>query len=263
MVQDLLAVLDSEPDFAEAHNMLAMARLQGGGVHAARDAMRVALQLSPRNEQYLLNSAQIELAGKQWDDATALLNRLKDSLNPQIAQSARKSLEDLPTLKKYGVLPEASSSPAAPGSASISAGAKPATSSSKAEQDTESEQPAPSPAEPEPDRRKAQYLRGKLARVDCSQSPVAILTVRSGARTVRLRTENYKSLLLVGADEFSCEWTDRPIIANYKAGGKADGDLVSLEGSSSPNNKPSQGKLRGLAVVEIGTCYCTRTTLPA
>ena len=28
MVQDLLAVLDWEPDFAEAHNMLAMARFR-------------------------------------------------------------------------------------------------------------------------------------------------------------------------------------------------------------------------------------------
>jgi hypothetical protein len=36
-------------------------------------------------------------------------------------------------------------------------------------------------------------------------------------------------LLLVGADEFSCDWTDRAIIANYKVGGKADGDLVSVE----------------------------------
>jgi len=36
-------------------------------------------------------------------------------------------------------------------------------------------------------------------------------------------------LLLVGADEFSCEWIERPVVANYKAGGKADGDLVSVE----------------------------------
>jgi hypothetical protein len=55
------------------------------------------------------------------------------------------------------------------------------------------------------------------------------LTVRSGARTFKLRTDNYKSLLMVGADEFSCEWTDRPVVVNYKAGGKADGDLVSVE----------------------------------
>ena len=71
MIQDLVFVVDKEPDMAEAHNMLALARLQGGGVHSATEAIKVAIQLSPRNEQYLLNLAQIDLAGKKWDDATA------------------------------------------------------------------------------------------------------------------------------------------------------------------------------------------------
>lgn len=236
MVQDLLAVLDWNPEFAEAHNMLAMARLQGGGVHAAMDAIRLAIQLSPRNEQYLLNSAQIDLAGKNWDDATALLDRLKNSSDPQIAQKAQKSLNDLPTLKKYGVLPQdsAPSQPTEPASTAQGKTRPPASagkvSADKAEADTTSDDNTPSaPAEPELDKRKVQYLRGKLVSVDCSQSPAATLAIRAGARTVKLRTENYKSLLLVGADEFSCAWADRPVIANYKAGGKSDGDLVSVE----------------------------------
>ena len=58
-----------------------------------------------------LNLVQIDLAGKKWDDATTLLERLKNSLNPEIAQAARKSLADLPTLKKYGVLPQPESHP--------------------------------------------------------------------------------------------------------------------------------------------------------
>jgi len=70
MIQDLVFVVDQQPDFAEAHNMLALARLQGGGVHSATEAIKVAIQLSPRSEQYLLNLAQIDLAGKRWDDAT-------------------------------------------------------------------------------------------------------------------------------------------------------------------------------------------------
>ena len=95
--------------------------------------------------------------------------------------------------------------------------------------DTSSTQSEAAPAEPVPDRRKVQFVRGRLIKVDCSQNPGAILTVRTNSRTLRLRTDNYKSLLLVGADEFSCDWADRAVIANYKAGGKADGDLVSVE----------------------------------
>ncbi len=227
MVQDLIAVVDWNPDFAEAHNMLAMARLAGGGVHAATDSIRVAIQLSPRNQQYLLNLAQIDLAGKKWDDATALLDRLKNSLDPKIAQAARKSLQDLPTLKKYGVLPQQSTSSQPP--AATNPKPVPESSAGKGDEDSSSDQTAPTATEPVPDRRKVQFLRGKLTSVDCSQSPTAILTVRSGARTFKLRTDNYKSLLMVGADEFSCEWTDRPVVVNYKAGGKADGDLVSVE----------------------------------
>ena len=46
---------------------------------------------------------------------------------------------------------------------------------------------------------------------------------------VRLRTENYKSVMLIGADDFSCDWKSRPVAVNYRPGGKADGDLVSVE----------------------------------
>ena len=165
-------------------------------------------------KQYLLNLAQIDLAGKKWDDATALLNRLQDSSNPQIAQTARKSLADLPTLKKYGVLPEDRAS-------QDGAGGPAPASAENDEEDAHSGNAEAAPAEPVPDRRKVQFVRGKLLKVDCTHSPVAILTIRTGARTMRLRTDDYKSLLLVGADDFSCEWTDRAVIANYKAGGKS------------------------------------------
>jgi tetratricopeptide (TPR) repeat protein len=226
MIQDLVFVVDKEPDFAEAHNMLALARLQGGGVHSATEAIKVAIQLSPRSEQYLLNLAQIDLAGKKWDDATPLLERLRDSSNPKIAQTARKNLDDLPTLKKYGVLPEQRASQA---SAANPAQNAPQTAVEHEGEDANSGQGEAPPAEPVPDRRKVQFVRGRLMKVDCSLNPAAILTVRTNSRTLRLRTDNYKSLLLVGADEFSCDWTDRALVANFKAGGKADGDLVSVE----------------------------------
>jgi tetratricopeptide (TPR) repeat protein len=221
MIQDLIFLVDKETDFADAHYMLAVARLQGGGVHSATDSIKVAIQLNPRSEQYLLTLAQIDLAGKKWDDATALLERLKDSSIPEISQTARKSLEDLPTLKKYGVLPQNASD-------KTSASPSETVTSGDSEDDTSAQAQAP-PAEPSMDRRKVQFVRGKLTRVDCSQSPLAILTVRTNSRTLKLRTADYKSLLVVGADEFSCEWIDRAVIANYKAGGQADGDLVSIE----------------------------------
>ena len=38
-----------------------------------------------------------------------------------------------------------------------------------------------------------------------------------------------KALLVIGEDQFSCEWRNRKVAVNYKAGGAGDGDLVSLE----------------------------------
>jgi Flp pilus assembly protein TadD len=271
MMQDLRSVLDWDPEFAQARSMLAMAQLEGGGVHAAMDSMRVALQLSPRNQTYLLNMAQIYMAGKSWEAATALLERLKSSPDPQVAKSAGEQLAGLPMLKKYGTLaqpqqtasasspsPSSSSSPSSPSSSpsssspsghsatapattASSATTPSATSRKPAEPQPKTEQQSPEPDEvtvdradqpptpAQPDKRAIQFLKGKLVAVDCSQAPSAILTVTAGAKVLKLRTQDYKSLTLIGADDFSCDWKGRPVAVNYRAGGKADGDLVSIE----------------------------------
>ena len=269
MMQDLRSVLDWDPEFAQARSMLAMAQLEGGGVHAAMDSMRVALTLSPRNQTYLLNMAQIYMAGKSWEAATALLERLKSSPDSQVAKSAGEQLEGLPMLKKYGTIaqpqqtasaaspsPSSSSSPSASSAASSSSSAHSATvpsttapsattpsASSKKPAEprpkTEQQSPGPdevtvdrvdqAPAALQPDKRAIQFLKGKLVSVDCSQTPAAILTVSAGAKVLRLRTQDYKSLTLIGADDFSCDWKGRTVAVNYRAGGKADGDLVSVE----------------------------------
>jgi tetratricopeptide (TPR) repeat protein len=245
MMQDLRLVLDWDPEFAEARNMLAMAQLEGGGVHAAMDTMRAALQLAPRNQGYLLNMAKIYLAGKNWDAATALLERLKNSADVHVAKSADEQLAGLPTLKKYGIPPQAEtktqpqqtttaappsspSPPASPSNSPSSTSKKPAEPP-RTEAEASDDHPEQPPAPPQPDHRPIQFMKGKLVAVDCSQAPSAILTVSAGTKVLKLRTDNYKSLMLIGADEFSCDWKSRPVAVNYRAGGKADGDLVSVE----------------------------------
>lgn len=222
LLQDMRLVVDWDPDFAEAYNMLAMARVEGGGVNSAKEAIRMAVSLSPRNQRYQLNMARIEMAGKDWDAATSLLQRLQASRDPQIAQAARQDLGALPTLKKYGIMPyeERESQEQQAPSAETRASAK------NKEETSGGEEPA---ASAPPDTRKSKYLKGRLLRVDCSAPPVAVLIVVSTGRTMKLRTDNYKSLLLLGADQFSCTWRNVPVVINYKPGGKADGDLVSLE----------------------------------
>ena len=244
MMQDLKAVLDWNPEFAEADNMLALARVEGGGINSAMQTMRAAMQLNPRNQQYQLNMAKIYLAAKKWDAAEAMLKRLVASSDTQIAQAAHQQLDALPTLQKYGIAPQPNAAATPPPVPPSPAPAAAASASSPPDVKTPSATPTPAQpvreerddeltvedqAVPQIDRRPVQYSKGRLVSVDCSQTPVAIVTFSTGAKTMKLRTENYKALTLIDVDQFSCNWANRAASVNYKAGGKADGDLVSLE----------------------------------
>ena len=219
MMQDLRGVLEWYPEMADAYDLLAVARTEGGGTVAALQSEHAAIGLSPRNEIYVFHLAEIYIAGKQWEAAKVQLDRLKASSNPQIAQQARDRLAQIATEQKYGV-------PAASAMAK-----KPAPQSSPfdvLEQDAAKR--AAQSSGTIADTRPTKFLKGRLVGIDCSRPPGAILTVASTSGSVlKLRTADYKSLLLIGADEFSCAWKDRNVSVNYKLGGLSDGDLVSLE----------------------------------
>jgi tetratricopeptide (TPR) repeat protein len=220
--QNLRAVIDWYPDFAEAFHLLGLAELEGGGLNAALDSTRRAIALSPRREWYVMNLADIYISGKKWTNGEEILDRLKASTNPQIAASAKKKLDELPFLKKYGIWPDQaaeSQNPRTVESASDRTGAS----------DEDSEDERPKLKERAVDKRPVLYLKGKIVSVDCSKSPAAVVTVAAGKRTLKLRSENYKALVLVGADEFSCQWRNQAASVNYKSKGPGGGDLVSLE----------------------------------
>jgi hypothetical protein len=222
MMQDLRAVLDWYPEFAEADDLIAIARREGGGPVAAMQAERAAIQLSPRNQHYVYHLAEIYIEDKKWEAARALLEHLKSSSNPQIAAAAGERLAQLTTEQKYGVSPSSATSarqvpkPSSPFDVLEQDAAKRAAADQATQSGTA-------------DKRPMKFVQGRLVDVDCSQSPAAVLTVSSGAAVLKLRTADYKSLLLIGADVFSCEWNNRSVSVNYKPGGMSDGDLVSLE----------------------------------
>ena len=223
MMQDLKAVLEWYPEFADAYDLLAVARNAGGGPSAAMQAERAAMQLSPRDERYTFHLAEIYISGKKWEAAQALLERLKASNNPQIAAQAREKLEQVGSERKYGIVGATSAQP-------------PKLTTQKSpfdvlEQDAAARAAAAQAAQNggPADKRPTKFFKGRLISVDCSQPPTAILTVTTEGIVLKLRALDYKALLLIGADEFSCTWKDRPATVNYKPGGLNDGDVVSLE----------------------------------
>jgi tetratricopeptide (TPR) repeat protein len=224
MILDLKAVLEWNPEMADAYDLLAMARSEGGSATAAQQSERAAIGLSPRDEHYVFHLAEIDVASKKWDAADSLLERLKASSNPQIAADARNLLSQAGTERKYGIA-----------GASADAGAPPKFEPQKSpfdvlEQDAAKRASAADPNQAGPaDGRATKYVKGRLVAVDCSKLPAATLTINSEAGTLQLHSADYKSLLLIGADDFSCDWRDRQVTVNYKPSGSNRGDLVSLE----------------------------------
>jgi tetratricopeptide (TPR) repeat protein len=222
MMQDLRAVLDWFPEFADAYDLMAMARMEGGGATAAMQAERAAMQLSPRDERYVFHLAEIYISAKKWEAAQALLDRLKTSGNSQIAGLAKEKLTQIGSERKYGIAGASGTQPQfATQKSPFDILEQDAAARAAAEKAAETSGPA--------DKRVTKFFKGRLITIDCSASPVAILTVTSEGVVLKLRAVDYRELLLVGADVFSCDWKNRPVTVNYKPGGLTDGDLISLE----------------------------------
>jgi hypothetical protein len=73
------------------------------------------------------------------------------------------------------------------------------------------------------------FLKGKIVTTDCSKAPEAVLTVISGMTTYTMHASDFKNLVVIGEDQFSCEWKNRLVSVNYRAMGKREGEVVSLE----------------------------------
>lgn len=235
MMQDLRAVLDWYPELADAYNMLAMARVEGGGINSALEAQKQAVALAPRNAEYQFNLGQIYVAAKKWDQAREVFTRLKEGPDRQAAAAAKQQLDDLATLQKYGVRPQRAGQPEAPARAASTApaggsGTKVAANASQnaSEDDETDSAPKPPPAKPG-STGPVLFLKGKIVGSDCSKAPEAAITVLSGMTTYTMHVSDYKSLVVVGEDQFSCDWKNRPASVNYRATGKREGEVVSIE----------------------------------
>jgi tetratricopeptide (TPR) repeat protein len=232
MMQDLRAVADWYPELADAYNMLGMARVEGGGINSALEAQRQAIALAPRNVEYQFNLGQIYVAGKKWDLAREVFTRLKAGPDRAAAAAAKQQLDDLETLQKYGLRPQRAGESAATAGAANTPGAgtgTPVAANPAQDQDEEADAP-PKPAPVKPGTTgPVQFLKGKIVNSDCSKPPEAMVTILSGMTTYKLHASDYKSLLVIGEDQFSCDWKNRLVSVNYRAVGKNGGELVSIE----------------------------------
>lgn len=218
---DLREAIRLSPQFADAYNLLGLAEMQSGDLQLSVRDLTSAVQLSPRNESYRANLAQAYIFSRQWQDATALLATLTTSKNPKIADQANQQMQEMEqarTRQRVEILGRPADDYTAPQWRPKKTAPQPAEETSKTVAQPELPQHGP-----------IHYLKGTLLAVDCASPPGATLTVRSGGRTWKMLTADYKNMALIGAGQFSCAWHDRKVAVNYRAMGAERGAVVSLE----------------------------------
>ncbi|HKC01445.1 MAG TPA: tetratricopeptide repeat protein [Terriglobales bacterium] len=222
--KELAIAIALDPKLADAYSLLAFAQVASGEPEKGLTSMKKAVELSPRNEMYQVNLANIYMANRQVDEALALLGRLAGSGNPQVANHANAALVQAENFKER--------------SKSFRPQIESRIANVEAERDSGSipegriEAKIEVDAPPPP----VHFIKGKLAAVDCSIAPQALLRVVSAGRSFKLHIADTKHLVLLGADKFSCEWKNKNVALNYREHNNSnngdsdgDGDIVSFE----------------------------------
>lgn len=243
MMIHLRRAIQIDPELADAYHLLAYLQLTHGSSNEAMESIKTALQRSPRNESYYSTLGQIYMSQRKFDEAIEVFKRLETSENPQLAHNARSNLQlaadykqnvhraEWADLQKRTRQKEWGTTPSADRLAEEA-------------QNADIAEPEPTPVVP--DKRPVKFLKGRLINVDCKDGR-AVLTIDTGAavaslkrrgnapapasagRTVKLLVPSTNKVVLVGADDFSCEWRDQRVAVNYRAGGELDGEVMSVE----------------------------------
>ncbi len=230
MQRELETAVAIYPEYADAYNLLAYAYALDQRYPQAITNAQKAVQLYPGHDQYALDLARYYADAGQFDKATAVLNRVKNSPDPKIATAANNDLQSMQAKQSQylqekranGMMAERYkqdlTSPqwqAAPGEKVASL--DDLTAAANAQSQTTKVRPT-------------KYLYAELMSVDCSSPPRATLNLNADGRRLRLNAPDAKQVIVVGSEEtFSCDWRNRKVLVNYKPGAQSDGELVTVE----------------------------------
>ena len=223
MIRHLDTAIALDPNFADPYSLLALAQASAGDPATGLITMQKAISLSPRNENYQFNLAQIYMNNRQPDAAIAILRVLARSESPELAARAGGALEQASQFKAsmqerraagVGVRPANDDEALDSGSAGTVTEKGP----------TVEEQVHAIPSQTPPS-----FLKGTIISVDCSTPPEATLTVVSGGKTWKMQVPDSKHAVLIGADLFSCSWSKQKVALNYRETGAGAGRVVSIE----------------------------------
>jgi len=219
MIKELETAIALDPNFADPYSLLGFAQGMLGDMQEGLANMKKAISLSPRNQWYQFNLAQMYMRDRQPDLAIPMLQALSQSQDPQIAHNASEFLARAQQVKQ---MLEGNSDR---GQTRVV---------QDKDQDKDEDEPDEAPAPPrnlEPGRTEGpvKYMKGVLASVDCTTPPSAVLTVVAGNTTWKMKVADTNHTVVLGADTFSCSWSKRKVALNYVETGDRQGRVVSLE----------------------------------
>ena len=240
MTKELETSIALDPNYADAYSLLSFAYAYAGDPAKGLQTMRKAIALSPRNEGYIYNLAQMYLNNKNPEAAMQLFRLLQKARNPALATQATNMMAQAEEMKSKlasgttvvmgGIVPVNHESPAAPPEKVK------ATPKEKAD-DTSTEMPVKAPiktalkeetkppAAPAPPR----FVKGRVSSVDCSGTPGAILNLIAGTRTLKLHVPDTKHVIVIRADAISCGWTNQKLAVNYIETSPGVGEVMPVE----------------------------------
>lgn len=232
-LQEMSALLDRaiefSPTFADAYNLKGLV-LAGANNHTgALEPLRKAVQLSPRNDRFRANLATQYMYAGKYDEAILLWDRLRTSLDPEVAAMADKQAQqarlykEKPLMRLQTEVREATAPQWRPKDGKLDPELKKLEEKQLGSSDSEEVK------EEKPDNRPVRFIKGNLNHVECKPDGSAVLTVVSGQRTLRLHTPNPEKMLIIGDFKFACNWRGYKVAVNYKARDARNGDIVSLE----------------------------------
>jgi Flp pilus assembly protein TadD len=216
--KELTTAISLEPNYPDAYNLLGMTLSFAGEKQEAIDALQKAIALSPRNPWYMGNLASAYLQAQDFDRAIPLLQELQTSKEPGIASMAEQQLQQVEAYRS-----------AMSGRGPQSGRMEPAVQPIELNDVPGDPQSAPEKRAISGSNEPVLFMKGVLVSVDCSAAPAALLTISSGGKKWKMLAPQSKKLILIGAEEFSCSWTNRKVSMNYRKSGNDQGSLISLE----------------------------------
>jgi tetratricopeptide (TPR) repeat protein len=222
VTEELKKAIALDPDFADAYMQLAFAQQRDGDIAGAMVSAKKAISLNPRNQGYYFNLANLYMQQRQIPEALSILQALTKSSDQAIAMRASAAASQIQTMEAEmkGMEISRSSPESAPPSL--------AKQSPRAREET----PPPvhvSSGAAAPSVGNLSFLKGTIAKVDCSSPPAATLTVTSGGRTWTMQVRDSHHVLVLGGDAFSCAWSKQKVALNYLGTGVATGSVISIE----------------------------------